>query len=39
MFLFAAQVLLNRIGVVFKDSKAISIFDDDHSENEDRWIK
>ena len=23
---------------VFKDSNAISIFDDEHSENEDRWI-
>ena len=23
---------------VFRDSKALSIFDPDHSENEDRWI-
>jgi len=31
-------VTFDEAATVFKDSKAISIFDPDHSETEDRWI-
>jgi uncharacterized protein len=31
-------VAFDEAATVFKDSKAISIFDPDHSETEDRWV-
>lgn len=31
-------VTFDEAATVFRDSKAISIFDPDHSETEDRWI-
>jgi len=31
-------VAFEEAATVFKDSKAISIFDPDHSETEDRWV-
>ena len=31
-------VVFQRAATIFKDPYAISIFDDEHSENEDRWI-
>ncbi|MBU4317874.1 MAG: BrnT family toxin [Proteobacteria bacterium] len=31
-------VTFDEAATVFRDKKAISIFDPDHSENEDRWI-
>jgi len=31
-------VFFEEAATVFRDSKAISIFDPDHSETEDRWI-
>lgn len=32
------DVSFDEAATVFRDSKALSIFDPDHSENEDRWI-
>ena len=32
------DVAFDEAATVFKDSKAISIFDPDHSETEDRWV-
>lgn len=32
------KVSFDEAATVFKDSEALSIFDPDHSENEDRWI-
>jgi uncharacterized protein len=32
------DVAFDEAATVFKDSKAISIFDPDHSEDEERWI-
>jgi hypothetical protein len=31
-------VAFDEAATVFKDSKALSIFDPDHSESEDRWV-
>ena len=31
-------ITFDRAATVFRDPKMVSIFDDDHSENEDRWI-
>jgi len=31
-------VAFDEAATVFRDSKALSIFDPDHSESEDRWI-
>ena len=31
-------ITFDEAATVFKDSKALSIFDPDHSETEDRWI-
>jgi uncharacterized protein len=31
-------VTFDEAATVFKDSKAISIFDPDHSEDEERWL-
>ena len=32
------RVRFAHAATVFRDSEAISIFDDEHSDNEDRWI-
>jgi uncharacterized DUF497 family protein len=32
------DVSFEEAATVFKDSKALSLFDPDHSENEDRWV-
>jgi len=32
------SVAFDEAATVFKDSKALSIFDPDHSETEDRWV-
>lgn len=32
------SVAFDEAATVFKDSKALSIFDPDHSESEDRWV-
>jgi uncharacterized DUF497 family protein len=32
------KVSFERAATVFKDAHAISIFDDEHSEDEDRWV-
>jgi hypothetical protein len=32
------DVTLDEAATVFRDSKALSIFDPDHNETEDRWI-
>jgi len=32
------DVAFDEAATVFRDSKALSIFDPDHSETEDRWI-
>ena len=32
------DVAFDEAATVFKDSKALSIFDPDHSETEDRWV-
>ena len=32
------SITFDEATTVFRDSKALSIFDPDHSENEDRWI-
>ena len=31
-------IIFDEAATVFRDSKALSIFDPDHSETEDRWI-
>lgn len=32
------SVTFEEAATIFKDSKALSIFDPDHSETEDRWV-
>jgi len=36
--LFLINLSFDEAATVFKDSRALSIFDPDYSENEDRWI-
>lgn len=36
--LFLINLSFDEAATVFKDSRALSIFDPDHSETEDRWI-
>ena len=32
------NISFHRAATIFRDSRAISIFDDEHSQEEDRWI-
>ena len=36
--LYKHDISFEEAATVFRDSKALSIFDPDHTENEDRWI-